>query len=176
MSCIQLLLLCSSLEQVCAQSPSKEYQLKAVLLWRLAQYTEWPADAFKTADAPIVIGVIGENRFGDALQLAVRDEKAHGRPLEVRYYKSDEQPDDCHLLFISDSEQYRLRSLLARLRDKNILTVSDIETFARNDNGMIRFAMEQNRVNLIVNLEAVTAARLVLDARLLRMAEIVKPR
>ena len=42
---------------------SKEYQLKAVFLWRLAQFTEWPPDAFEHAESPIAVCVLGETRL-----------------------------------------------------------------------------------------------------------------
>jgi hypothetical protein len=157
-----------------SDTPSKEYQLKAVLLWRLAQYTEWPTNTFSAPETPIIIGVLGENPFGDALDLAIKDETAHGRKLSVRPYKSTDELHDCHLLFIAESERTRLREIISRLRGRSVLTVSDLDRFAGDENGMVQFAMEENKVTLIVNLEAVTAARLVLDARLLRMAEIAK--
>jgi hypothetical protein len=157
-----------------AQTPSKEYELKAVLLWRLAQYTDFPAEAFENAQSPVIIGVLGDNPFGDALRLAARGEKAHGRNIEVHYFKEVADITECHLLFVSESERLRVRSITSDLRRRSILTVSDIEGFARDGGGMVRFAMEKGKVTLIVNLEAVNAAGLKLDGRLLRMADIVK--
>src|ERR1051326_8071551 len=39
--------------------PSKEYQIKAVLLLNLARFVDWPPSAFATPDSPLVIGVVG---------------------------------------------------------------------------------------------------------------------
>ena len=46
---------------------SKEYLIKAVFLWRLAQFTQWPSGAFETAESSIVICVFGENEIAGAL-------------------------------------------------------------------------------------------------------------
>src|SRR4051812_12970096 len=45
-------------------APSAAYQLKAVFLFNFAQFVEWPAGAFRAANSPLIIGVLGENPFG----------------------------------------------------------------------------------------------------------------
>ena len=153
---------------------SKEYQVKAVFLWRLAQFTQWPSNAFENADSPIAICVLGENPFGDALEEAVRGETAHGRRLVVRHYRSVQEIKACHILYIGGSVARQVKEIIAALRGRSILTVSDIEGFALSYDGMVRFLTDQNKIKLRVNVKAATAARLALDPRLLRTAEIVK--
>ncbi|PYJ96776.1 MAG: hypothetical protein DME23_18965, partial [Verrucomicrobia bacterium] len=38
-----------------------EYSLKAAYLFNFTQFIEWPSNSFISADAPIVIGVLGED-------------------------------------------------------------------------------------------------------------------
>jgi preprotein translocase subunit Sec61beta len=153
---------------------SKEYQLKAVCLWRLSQFVDWPTNAFENRESPLVIGVLGASPFGDALETVVRGETAHGRKLVVEYYRRVDQIKACHILFISEFEARRVRQILASLAGRSILTVSDIDNFTLTHNGMVRFLMEQNKIKLRIDPDAAAAAGLVLDARLLRMAEIVR--
>ena len=152
---------------------SKEYQLKAVFLWRLAQFTQWPSNAFEDANSPIAICVLGDNPFGDALDEAVRGETAHGRKFVVRHFRSVQEIKTCHILYLSLSVARQAKEIVAAVRSRSILTVSDIEGFTRSYDGMVRFLTEQNKINLRINLKAATAARLVLDPRLLRAADIV---
>ena len=152
---------------------SKEYQVKAVFLWRLAQFTEWPPSTFASTNTPIVIGVLGENPFGAALEAAVKGETAHGHPISVRHFTRLQQVESCNILFISSSESDRLSEVLRAVSGKSILTVSDMAGFARTSGGMVRFITEQGKIRLRVNIKAVSAARLVLDARLLRAAEVI---
>ncbi|PWU13953.1 MAG: hypothetical protein C5B50_18400 [Verrucomicrobia bacterium] len=157
-----------------AQSVPKEYQLRAVMLWRFAQFTEWPASAFESPESPLIIGVLGENPFGDAVRVAVKGETAHGRRIEVKYFRRFQNAvTGCHVLYISHSESGRLTDILAAIDRKPILTVSDIEGFAREGRGIVRFLPEQSRVAIRINVEAARAAHLVLDSRLLRLAEVV---
>ena len=150
---------------------SKEYQLKAVFLWRLAQFSQWPPNAFANADSPIIIGVLGENPFGDALEAAVRGETAHGRKLAVQYYRSVEEIRTCHILYISESVAHQMKEISAAFAGRGVLTVRD-GGLTRPPDAMVRFMTEQNKIKLRINLKAVTDARLVLDPRLLRAAEV----
>jgi hypothetical protein len=51
--------------------------------------------------------------------------------------------------------------------------VRDIDGLASAYETIIAFVTEQNKIRLRINLKAAAAARLVLDPRLLRAAEIV---
>lgn len=152
---------------------SKEYQVKAVFLWRLAQFTHWPAEAFDHAESPVVICVLGNNPFGDALNVAVRGETAQTRKLVVQHHRTVEESKTCHILFFGGTATLAAKELLAIPGGRSVLTVTDADILPRSFSPMIRFVTEQNRIKLLVNLKAVRAARLVLDPRLLRAAEIV---
>jgi len=157
-----------------AAEVSKEYQVKAVLLWRLAQFIGWPEEAFASPESPIVIGILGENPFGRAVEIAVREETAHGRKLEVRYLQKVEQASSCHILFISSSERARARKITSGLAGKSVLTVSDMEGFAVAEGGMVRFVFQEGKVKLRMDVQAASAAGLSIDARLLRTVDIVR--
>ena len=158
---------------VSAQVP-KEYQLKAVFLWRLAPFTQWPSDAFESPDSPIVICVLGENPFGDALNAAVSGETAHGRNLVVRHHRSIEQIRACHILYITGAGSRPAKEIAGVLAGRSVLTVRDGGGLASAYDTIVGFVTEQNKLKLRINLKAATAARLVLDPRLLRAAEVDK--
>ncbi|HKR58091.1 MAG TPA: YfiR family protein, partial [Pyrinomonadaceae bacterium] len=51
-----------------AQTPPPSLsQIKAAYLYNFAKLVEWPADAFKDANTPIVLGLVGAEPFGDIL-------------------------------------------------------------------------------------------------------------
>ncbi len=149
-----------------------EYQLKAVFLFNFAQFVEWPPQAFPSAQTPLVIGVLGRDPFGAYLDETVRGETVNGRSLVVQRYSRVEDINICHILFISRLEEDRLENVLARLRGRNILTVTDAEGFAPTG-VMIRLVTVENKIRLRINLEATQAANLRISSKLLRTAEIV---
>lgn len=171
---VALALLLSAVQLVLAAqtTPAKEYQLKAAFLYNFASFAQWPAGAFQGPDAPMVIGVLGDNPFGTFLDDAVHGEMIGGRPVTVRFYHSVNEVKDCQILFICASEEGRMSSILESLRGRKILTVSDVEAFARRG-GVIQFATEHNRIHLKINLLAANQASVELSSKLLRSAEII---
>jgi hypothetical protein len=155
-----------------AALPSQEYQIKAVFLFHFAQFVEWPPQGFADGQTPLVIGVLGEDPFGGFLEETVRGEKVNSRTLLVQHYRRVEEIQACHVLFIGQSEANRLDQILSYLKDRSILTVSDVEDFAHRG-GMIRFVMQQNKIRLKINVEAAKAANLTISSKLLRPADIV---
>ncbi len=151
---------------------SREYQVKAVFLFNFAQFVEWPSPAFPEAQTPLVIGVLGDDPFGAYLDETVRGETVNHRPLVVRRFRSVEEIDTCHVLFISRSEADRLGETIASLKGRNILTVGDTEGFSRRG-VMIRFVTVDNKIRLRINLDAAKAAQLTISSKLLRPAELV---
>jgi hypothetical protein len=153
--------------------PSREYQIKAAFIFNFAQFTEWPANAFAATNAPIVIGVLGTNPFAGFLENTVQNESVRGHPLVVHHYKTVEEIQTCHILYIGQSEGRRLQHIIAKLKGKPVLTVSDIPEVA-NEGVAIGFVTERNHVKLQINLEALKTASLTVSSKLLRLAQIVK--
>src|SRR4051812_7130384 len=82
----------------------KEYDLKAAFLYNVAKYTDWPASAFVKPNDPIVIGVLGNDPFGETLDRIVRDRIINGHPLRVRRASGVAELKGAHVVFISPSE------------------------------------------------------------------------
>jgi len=155
-------------------TPPAEYQIKAVFLFNFAQFVEWPANAFHSAQAPLVIGVLGADPFDLQLDTAVSGEKIGERPLVVRRYRRVDEIAECHILFISGSETGQLDRIMARLKGRSLLTVGDTDDFNRVG-GMVRFVTENNKIRLRINVESAKAAGLVISSKLLRPAMIFYP-
>jgi hypothetical protein len=148
--------------------------VEAVFLFNFAQFVDWPPESFPDSQAELVIGILGDDPFGPFLDETVRGEIVHGRPFKIRRYRRVDEIKDCHILFISRSETNRLEDILAALKDRPILTVSDDDDSAPHG-GIIRFILDRSRIRLRINLEAAQATRLTLSSKLLRSAELVPP-
>jgi hypothetical protein len=159
--------------KVQAQPVSREYPLKAVFLLNFAQFTEWPTNVFDGPDSPFVIGVLGDDPFGNVLDETVRGENWSGRKFVVQRFRRIEEAKNCQLLFISQSETKRLDKILTTLHDRPVLTVSEIENSAYSGVG-VRFITENNKIRLRINTDSLKAARLTMSSKLLRVAELVQ--
>ena len=168
-----LLLVCAT--RLGAQGArASEAQVKAVFLFNFAQFVDWPPEAVPDSQAPLVIGILGDDPFGDFLDATVRGEHRGARPFAVRRFQRVEDITRCDILFIGRPLADRPEEILARLKNRPILTVSDLDGFAKRG-GMIRLLTDKGRIRLEVNLEAAQAAHLTISSKLLRVAEVVTP-
>jgi hypothetical protein len=167
-----LLLSCAILTPTTAWSAATPTQVEAVFLFNFSEFVEWPPQSFRDERSPLVIGVLGNDPFGATLDEVVRGESVNGRALAVRRFRRIEEVSDCHILFISHSERERLAQILQQLKGRSVLTVSDMDEFARLG-GMIRFVLVENKIRLRINVEAARSAGLTISSKLLRPAQIV---
>ncbi len=170
--CLIALLMPSAMRAQPVGSPSREYQLKAVFLFNFALFVEWPSTAFPESKTPLVIGLLGDDPFGDYLDSLVKGEKVRDHALVVRRFHRVEEVDTCHVLFIAASEAPKVESILAAMRSRSILTVGDMPDFSAHG-GMIRFLTENAKIRLRINPDLAKAAGLSLSSKLLRPADIV---
>lgn len=158
-----------------APGPSGEAEVKAVFLLNFMKFVEWPPDSFPNPQSPIVIGVLGADPFGFALDQAVAGETVDGRPIKIKRFKTLGEMAPCHILFISSSHAERLPDILRRLRLSRTLTVADMDGFAARG-GAIQFRAEGGRMRFEISRDAVDEAGLKMSARLLNLASAVHPR
>lgn len=149
-----------------------EYAVKAAYLYNFAKFVEWPPGAFANEEAPLLICIAGDNPFGPALaSLSGKTVSTH--PVEVRYMPMATDLDPCHVVYLSQAEQGRFKAILAKLVRLPILTVSDINDFAKVG-GMIGLVEADQRVRFNINLTATRQANLKLSSQLLKLATIVE--
>ncbi len=169
-------------------------KVKAAYLYNFARFVKWPGDAFKDDDAPVIIGVVGRDPFGDLLDRTVANKKAKGRALVIRRITSpllpdasDDEPDPyraiaaelrgCHLLYISRSDEAGFPRILELLHDAPVLTVSDINAFAL-DGGIVEFVLDPKKgtIGFHINHGVAKQAELHISSKVLKLADIVESR
>ncbi len=158
-----------------AESNQLEYRVKAAFLYNFARFVEWPGRPENGREEAIVLGVLGKDPFGASLDDTVRGRTIKKRPLTVRCFRSLQELEPCHVLFISRSESRRLAEILRALEYHSTLTVSDMEGFLRKG-GMIHFVVEKGSVRFDINLEPAERAELAVSSQLLKVARTVKNR
>lgn len=154
---------------------SREYDLKAVLLFNLTRFVEWPAAAFPDPDAPMIIGILGQDPYGETLDEVVRTESYGRHKIQVVRYRTIEAVRNCQILYVGSSEQPNLPRILRGLAGRPILSVGEFDGFA-TAGGMVRlFQNAEGKIRIRINLGAVRAAGLTVSGKLLRVAEIINP-
>ncbi len=151
------------------EPPPLEHQVKAAFLYNFAKFVEWPPARFESALTPFVIGILGEDPFGADLDQTIKGKTVEGRPILVVRLRSDGPIPPCHLIFVSNSEQKRLRTVLDSLKNTGTLTVGESDRFCPAG-GMIGFKMASNKVRFEINSFASQKEGLKISSKLMTVA------
>jgi hypothetical protein len=147
----------------------KEYQIKAAYLYNFAKFVEWPDGRFADAQSPLVIGVFGQNPFGDELRAIARDHKINGRVITIQSVQTPAEAQRVHLLFFPAAEDSHVAGLLADLKGASVLTVGESDQF-NAAGGMICFVRQADKVRFEIDAAAAEQHGLKISAQLLKLA------
>jgi hypothetical protein len=167
-----LLLLSSPTSWLFGTDALLEYQVKAVCVLNAVRFVSWPASAFETADAPLIVGILGENPFGSTLQDVVKGETFQQRQIVVRRVRVEEATS-VHVLFISHSERDHLPGILRALGDSSVLTISENDRFTQSG-GMLGLRLAAGKIRFEANPDAAARAQLKINSQFLLLARSAK--
>jgi YfiR/HmsC-like len=149
-----------------------EYRIKAAFLTMFPSFIDWPEGVFSSAQAPFLVCVVGDFRFGTALAEVARAASPHGRRVDIRWVHQDQEVRNCQILFVSASEVKRYAKVLRIAQGQGILTVGETNDFL-SAGGMLSFVFQNGTLQFDVDLAAANEAHLRVSSRLLVLARRV---
>jgi hypothetical protein len=170
---ITLVIVLAGMLLIAQAQGSGEYAVKAAFLYNFARFVEWPGQALGNGGSPLLVGVMGDDPFGNSIDQVVAGKNVNGHPIAVNRLRWGQDLRQCHILFISSSEARRLPQILASLRGASVLTVADMERFDQQG-GVVRFFIEDGKVRFEINVDAADRAGLRISSKLLALAKIVR--
>lgn len=150
------------------QNPLRtDAELRAYHLYALALVSDWPMEVFPGRDAPFLIGVLGRDTLGPALE-ALESRTAQGR--RIRIVRSRDVMDlvRCQVVYIPPSEDQDLLPILRALRGHPVLTTGEHEHHTQFG-GIVRLILVEGGLRMEVNVRAAREARLGFRSQFLRM-------
>jgi len=156
-----------------AQNRTVEYQVKAAFLYNFAKFIEWPARAFPARNSAFTI-CLADDPFREAMEKTVQGEVWNGRPLSVKQIDSASDVPGCQVVYISMTGEKNQEILMAAANSP-VLTVGETPDFI-TAGGIIRFTESGHRIRFEINPDAADRASLRVSSRLLRLADIVRPK
>lgn len=154
-----------------ADDAERETRIKAAVVYKLAKFVEWPATSFEHARSPLRLCLLGDTPVADALQAAV-GRTVRNRPVTISRTEDLVAGEPCHVLYVSRTQQQRLAAVLARLADRPVLSVSEIEGFAQRG-GIVGLIRRGKRLGFQVNVGSARRAGLAVSAPLLELADVI---
>ncbi len=154
---------------VSAQTNSASgYDVKGAFLCNLGKFVEWPSNTFASANAPLLIGIYGKNSFSNNLAEFTYGKSIEGHRIVVRKISFNEL-NQCQVLFIGESKQSKLNTILRKLNNSPVLTVTEeIDPF--KSGMMINFTEKGGQIRFEINTHAAERARLKISSKLLNLA------
>ncbi|MDP6445276.1 MAG: YfiR family protein [Pirellulaceae bacterium] len=154
---------------------NREYSIKAAYLYNLARYVTWPAGAFQNKTSPVVIGVVGENPFGNKLDKIAAKRKANGRSIIIQQFQRWAPAcADCHILFVSKNDPAMTQAVVRASAGRPILVVGEVPGGAKQG-APVNFQMRPNTsIAIEINIGVVMRRQLQVNAKLLNLADIIK--
>jgi hypothetical protein len=164
----------------------KEYEVKAAFMYNFLKFVDWPEGKTAKSGKQMIIGIIGENPFGPAVDI-FKDKTVEDRSLIVKQFEGIHQLEgmaekdknerieaikECYLLFICPSEQKQVREIIDIVGKSGVLTVGDTREFIESG-GVIGFVLEDNKIRFDISIPAAEKAGLKIRSQLLRLAKRV---
>jgi uncharacterized protein DUF4154 len=156
------------------QDTAVEYQVKAAFLYNFAKFIEWPNEAFPARDSAFTI-CLADDPFHGAVERTVQGEVWNGRRLSVKQIESGGEVRGCQVVYISRSSAQKNMEILMAAANAPVLTVGETADFI-SAGGIIRFTESGHRIRFEINPDAADRVSLRVSSRLLRLADIVRPR
>jgi hypothetical protein len=153
---------------ILSQNSAKEYEVKAAFLFNFLRFVDWPNDA---SGGDYVIGVVGRDPFGSALEKTVQGKKVNGRGVVVKRLAWTGDLKKVHILFVPEGETSRGADELRSLRGSPVLVVGESPDFARSQ-GVVNFYLAGNTIRFEINPDAAKKSRLTISSQLLQLAKI----
>lgn len=98
------------------------FKIQAMYIYNFTRYVDWPEN-YKSND--FVIGILGNCAIYDELKTFTDNKKVGNQSISVVCFNSIEEITKCHILYISNSEDFEIYSILKKVNGNNNLIVGD---------------------------------------------------
>lgn len=147
-------------------------EAKAGHLHRFAGFVEWPVSSFPSADAPIVIGIVGAPGLHKELAQVVAGRLVQNRALQVVELAEPKQGTSVHILMVGRGASKRAGEWVAAVKGRPVLVITDLAQGLERG-AALAFVESEGRVRFEASVPAAEAAGVRLSSRLLPLAERV---
>ncbi len=150
---------------------SKEYQIKAAMLYKVTWFVRWKTKSFVDKNSPINLCIHEPDPFGSFIDQLV-DGHLFGKNkrrisiLRIEHLEEDHSLADCHVLFIPKESNISVPlqpGLLIVTEEQSILTKQ----------AHINFVTKKDHVALEINMGNLNKSQIRISSRLLKLARIV---
>jgi len=144
-------------------------QVKAAFLYNFAKFVDWPPGAFATNPAVITLGILEREPIAASVE-ALQGKEVQGRKLVVKRCRDLEELKKCQIFFASASEKPELAQIMAGLKGRPVLIVTDeVDDFARLG-GIVNLTRLNDKIRFHIDINNAEKSGLKISSQLLKLA------
>ncbi|MBN2273402.1 MAG: YfiR family protein [Bacteroidales bacterium] len=149
------------------QAQTEIPKAQAMFIYNFSRLIEWPVSY---RSGPFVIGILGSSSVADALEVYAAGKKVGTQDINIIRYKTYEELNTCHILFIPFSRTKQLAEIQQAVQGKNVLLITE-KNGALNAGAGINFVLMSNKIRFEMQPENITKYGLKYSSKLQEMAK-----
>lgn len=154
-----------------ANERSEKEARKINYVLQLTKFIQWPAISLAQF-APIELCIFATTPSQEAWA-KIKLRKSQNREIHLRIINQDSQLSQCHILFVHKGiPNSVIKKNYYLLVSNNILTIGEKKNFAK-DGGIIELNLGEDKVDIKINTQTATEAKLNINANLIELASSV---
>jgi hypothetical protein len=161
---IILLISVAAIQNVQAQVSN--YKAYTLFVYNFTKYIQWPEGSIKNE---FVIGVFGKSPIFDELQKMGEVKKAGDKTIRIIELSETTLNSEVHILFVPEQKSNQIATILAALKGKPVLLVSDKPGLVEKGAG-ISFLSDHNNLKFEMNSNSITTQNLKISKTLEALA------
>ena len=141
--------------------------VQASYIYNIAKLVEWKDPALK--NGPFIISVLGSSNLYQELVKKYAEKSIGKQPIEVRKLPKSADIEQCHVLFVAQSELGLLPAIYKSLDKKSTLVITEYPD-ALEDGSVVNFVRVDNTVKYEISLVNARKHKLEVGSTLVQLA------
>ncbi len=152
--------------------PSKDINLrvKAVYVYKFAQFVDWPK-SFKSGD--FIIGVFGDEKLYNEMQTSYANKMIGNQTIKIKKYDAVSEIEKCHILFVAEKNSDKVSDLVKKFKSNSTLIVSEKEGKMK-DGAIFNFIWRDNKLKYEMSKTNATKHKLTVGQTLTNSADKIE--
>jgi hypothetical protein len=145
-------------------------EIKTAFIFNFMKFTKWP-----NTPAQLKIGIIGKNDLAQTIVANLSNKKIGETSLDFLFVTDSMQIDNYDaIIYIEKTNGITSKTVKSLTKGKPILTIGTTQEFVAKD-GIISIAIsENNKKQILVNINNLNNSKITISSKLLALAEIIK--
>lgn len=174
LSCVFLIFLFTQIT-IAHSAEIQEQQVKAAFLYNFSRFVTWPDRGSPDSQNPVQYCILGTNQVDQLLESTVAGKRDKRKIIDLKRLNNLSEIDGCELVYIADNSNIPLQDIFTAVKDRAIVTVSNMADFAENG-GMISLSQKNKRIHVTINIDVVKESNLKISSKVKRLSTIIKNR